>query len=227
MRCAARQLDRTVRVAGDGGAGPSGRAATAGRGDRAAAAGGRGVRPDRFPGQAALAGRLRQRHTELQRGRSAGFWRITVAAGGADQASAARVAGLLCASTRLDALPYALNPAPGSPPGPGQPHADPDGDGVPGLPGLRRSTDLLAALARPPEAEVPGVRFAVRPEFDVTPETGLTGTESLAGIELGQVLDRNLMPAGPFARPGRVTQPACVRLRGDRSRQVADRPLPA
>ena len=163
------------------------------------------VSADRFPGQAALAGRLRQRHTELQRGRSAGFWRITVAAGGTDQASAARVAGLLCASTRLDALPYALNPAPGSPPGPDQPPADPDGDGIPGLPGCG-STDLLAALARPPEAEVPGVRFAVRPEFDVTPETGLTGTGltgsgPLAGIELGQVLDRNLMPAGPFAVP--------------------------
>jgi hypothetical protein len=170
------------------------------------------VSADRFPGQAALAGRLRQRHTELQRGRSAGFWRITVAAGGTDEASAARVAGLLCASTRLDTLPYALNPAPASPPRPDQPPADPDGDGIPGLPGCG-STDLLAALARPPEAEVPGVRFAVRPEFDVTPETGppgprLTttglgtwGRRAVVGIELGQVLDRNLMPAGPFDVP--------------------------
>ena len=159
------------------------------------------VSADRFPGQAALARRLRQRHTELQRGRSAGFWRITVAAGGTDPASAARVAGLLCASTRLDALPYALNPVPAPPSrsaGPGQLPAGPDGDGIPGLPGCG-STDLLAALARPPEAEVPGVRFAVRPEFDVTPEPALT--ETGASIELGQVLDRNLMPAGPFAVP--------------------------
>ena len=58
------------------------------------------------------------------------------------------------------------------------------------------STALLAALVRPPEAEVPGVRFALRPDFDVTPEVS-AGTRC-GGIQLGEVLDRNLMPAGPF-----------------------------
>ena len=67
---------------------------------------------DRFPGQAALAQRLGLRYAELQRGGSAGFWRITFLAGGTDAASAARVAGLLCAAADLDGLPYALSPAP-------------------------------------------------------------------------------------------------------------------
>jgi hypothetical protein len=104
------------------------------------------VSADRFPGQAAEARRLQQRHTELQRGGTAGFWRITVAAGGSDEASAARVAGLLCAATRLTGLPYALSPLPvptPRSPGPGQPVPDPSLSGC-------GSTELLAALARPP-----------------------------------------------------------------------------
>jgi hypothetical protein len=40
---------------------------------------------DRFPERAVEARRLKERHAELQRGGSGGFWRITVAAGGADE----------------------------------------------------------------------------------------------------------------------------------------------
>ena len=56
------------------------------------------------------------------------------------------------------------------------------------------STQFLAALARPPESEVPGVRLALRPDFDVTPERAAGGQPDGAkpGIELGQILDRNL-----------------------------------
>jgi uncharacterized protein len=156
---------------------------------------------DRFPERAAQARRLKERQAEFQRGGSAGFWRITLAAGGADPASAARVAGLLCASTDLSGLPYVLSPVPPLPPArspgsPGSPAA-PGGDGVPAAP-FYGSTRFLAALAQPPEAEVPGVRFALRPDFDVTPETA-GGEPGGFGVELGEVLDRNLMPAGPFA----------------------------
>ena len=70
---------------------------------------------DRFPERAAQGRRLRERHAELQRGMSTGFWRITVAAGGRDEPSAARIAGLLCASADLEGLPYALSPAPFGP----------------------------------------------------------------------------------------------------------------
>ncbi len=177
---------------------------------------------DRFPERAAQARRLKQRHAELQRGVSTGFWRITIVAGGGDEASAARVAGLFCASADLSGLPYALCPAPGpgsalapgggpgngpgSRPGarPGPPPAaalEPGGDAVPASP-FYGSGELLAAIARPPEAEVPGVRLALRPEFDVTPELPAAGAAGgTPGIELGEVLDRNLRPAGPLVLP--------------------------
>ena len=45
----------------------------------------------------------------------------------------------------------------------------PGGDATPASP-FYGSTELLAALARPPEPEVPGIRLALRPDFDVTPE---------------------------------------------------------
>ncbi|HVT66145.1 MAG TPA: ATP-binding protein [Trebonia sp.] len=152
---------------------------------------------ERFPERVVEARRLKERHAELRRGVSGGFWRISLTVGAADEASAARVAGLLCASVDLAGLPYALSPAPvprsGSSAGAA---GEPGGDGVARTP-FYGSTALLAALARPPEAEVPGVRLALRPEFDVTPETSAAGPD--AGIALGEVLDRNLMPAGPFA----------------------------
>ena len=130
---------------------------------------------DRFPERAVQARRLKERHAELQRGLSTGCWRITIAAGGQDGPSAARVAGLLCASADLDGLPYALSPAPfGAGDGPGSQASatsltsltsvpsltsvtEPGGDAVAASP-FYGSTMLLAALARPPEAEVPGVR---------------------------------------------------------------------
>ena len=182
----------------------------AGRRERIAAAS-----ADRFPEREAQARRLKERHAELQRGVSEGFWRIRVAVGAADEASAARVAGLFCAATDLGGLPYALSPAlvprpeafearrtPGAPAAPGIPGArvataEPGGDGRPAAP-FCGSTALLAALVRPPEKEVPGVRFALRPDFDVTPEVPADEPRT-GGIRLGEVLDRNLMPAGPFS----------------------------
>jgi len=146
---------------------------------------------DRFPEREAEARRLKERQAELRRGVSEGFWRIRIAVGAADPASAARVAGLFCAATDLAGLPYALSPVP-----------------VPGseVP-FYGSTALLAALVRPPEREVPGVRFALRPDFDVTPEapagepaySGDAAGGKVGGIHLGEVLDGNLMPAGPFS----------------------------
>ena len=41
---------------------------------------------------------------------------------------------------------------------------------------------------------MPGVRLALRPQFDVSPELAAQGP----GVEIGHVLDRNLVPAGPF-----------------------------
>ena len=106
------------------------------------------------------------------------------------------MAGLFCASAGLDGLPYALSPA--APDDRDEDQADmPGGDATPASP-FCGSTELLAALARPPDAEVPGVRLALRPDFDVTPEAPAPpeSAEADGGIPLGEVLDRNMMPAG-------------------------------
>jgi DNA helicase HerA-like ATPase len=157
---------------------------------------------DRFPERAAQAQRLKQRQAELQRGVSAGLWRITIAAGGPDAAAAARVAGLLCASVDLAGLPYALCPAPPEQGNPRGSELEPGGEAVPAAP-FYGSSELLAAIARPPATEVPGVRLALRAEFDVTPERPAEETTAGGppGIELGEVLDRNLRPAGPLVLP--------------------------
>jgi len=151
---------------------------------------------DRFPERAAQARRLAERHAELQRGFSAGFWRIRALAGGCDDPGAARVAGLFCASVPLTGLPYALSPAPAGPPVEldTADAAHPGGDAIPASP-FSGSTELLATLARPPRSEIPGIRLTLRPDFDVTPE--VTGP----AIHLGDILDRNRMAAGPFVLP--------------------------
>ncbi len=151
---------------------------------------------DRFPEREAQARRLKERHAELRRGVSEGFWRIRVAVGAADEVSAARLAGLFCAVTDLGGLPYALSPRAPHVPG-ARAAAEPGGDGAAAAP-FCGSTALMAALARPPEREVPGVRFALRPDFDVTPEAP-PGEPGSGGVPLGEVLDRNLMAAGPFS----------------------------
>ncbi len=97
---------------------------------------------------------------------------------------------------------------PGTPPAPPRAGAGngpaPDSDHpVPEFP-CAGSSRLLAALARPPEREVPGIRFTLRPGFDVTPETGLAPGDADAadgGVALGEVLDGNRIPGGTLTLP--------------------------
>jgi len=166
---------------------------------------------DRFPERAVVARRLHMRHAELRKGISVGLWRVRLAAGGADPDAASRVAGLICASADLADLPYAIAPAGGGAasgvasragslrelmddPGPVADQAD--GDTAPGYP-FYASTELVAAIARPPEHEVPGVRLALGPDFDVTPEPA----PERESVELGEILDRSRRPAGPLVLP--------------------------
>jgi uncharacterized protein len=157
---------------------------------------------ERFPERAVEARRLHLRHAELRKSASTGLWRVRLAAGGTDPDAAARVAALVCASADLAGLPYAVAPAGGdardlrelmqdpSPPSAG-------GDAALSYP-CYGGTELVAALARPPEREVPGVRLALRPDFDVTQEPAAARREVIA---VGQVLDRNRRPAGPLVLP--------------------------
>jgi DNA helicase HerA-like ATPase len=67
----------------------------------------------------------------------------------------------------------------------------------------------VAALARPPARELPGIRFVLRPDFDVTPETMALPGDGWAGeitgsdpaVPVGTVLDWNRVPAGELAVP--------------------------
>jgi uncharacterized protein len=153
---------------------------------------------------------------------------------------------LMCASAGLDGLPYALAPGPGCaglgetlegafaaghvlaadprlPPGPPLPRPrtrdDPD-TWAPAWP-FDASSRLVAVLARSPARELPGIRFVLRPEFDVTPEpaviSGNGRREGAAGsdpaVPLGIVLDWNRIPAGVLAVPWLVVEPAKAEYR--------------
>jgi hypothetical protein len=149
----------------------------------------------------ALRRRLRLRHAELRRGMSTGLWRVRMVAGGSDCDAASRVAGLVCASAGLGGLPYAIAPVPGSAGSLRELLEDPaadaqDGDAILGSP-LMASTELVAALARPPGREIPGVRLVSRPDFDVTQEP----VAQREVITVGEVLDRSRRRAGRLVLP--------------------------
>src|SRR5215813_7795624 len=158
---------------------------------------------DRFPGRATAARRLSLRHGEMRKGVSSGMWRIWLLAGGADAEAAARVAGLVCASADLSGLPYAISPDGHAARGLREALEDTDaaeppagGDAVAAHP-FCASSELVAALCRPPEREMPGIRLPLRPDFDVTQETA----PGRAAISVGEILDRNRRPAGPLTLP--------------------------
>ncbi|TDD74591.1 ATP-binding protein [Actinomadura darangshiensis] len=127
------------------------------------------------PEESVTAVRMEKRHRELRQSATSGLWRVHLLAGAATPQAASRVAALVCASADLGRLPYALVPGAAGP--------------------FEASTQLVAALARPPVREVAGVRFVMRPEFDVTPESPDTG------VRLGRVLDRNRRDVGPLSLP--------------------------
>ena len=88
-----------------------------------------------------------------------------------------------------------------------------DSDASGGQIPFRATADLAAALVRPPEAELPGLRVVAAPLFDTTLESD---SEPGGHVELGVVLDRFLRPRRAAHRqPGNV-EPAYVRLRGHR-----------
>jgi uncharacterized protein len=87
-------------------------------------------------------------------------------------------------------------PAPAAPPSAEDPWPSPQ----PAAP-FYASTALVAALARLPAREVPGLRMVLRPQFDLTPETAAPGAERADGgtVHLGDVLDWNRIPCGDLA----------------------------
>lgn len=134
--------------------------------------------------------RAEARYRELSRARSSGLWSVRVLVGGETAEDARAAAGLLCTASELDDLPYALVPGAELR---RMPAPDDLGDGA-----FTATTDLLAALTRPPGRELPGIRIVSPHRFDVTPEDVGDGP---AGFPLGDVLDRAHRCAGVLAVP--------------------------
>jgi DNA helicase HerA-like ATPase len=124
--------------------------------------------------------RKQARHRELSRALAGGGWRIRVLVGSVDPHGATTAAAMLCAASELDGLPYVLEPA-------GPPVTAPD----PQQATFTSGTELLAALSRPPERELPGLRLVEQHRFDVTPEQARDGA-----VRLGAVLDEGLVEVG-------------------------------
>lgn len=141
------------------------------------------------PENAVASVRFEHRHRELRQAVTSGLWRVHLLAGAANPQAAAQVAALVCASADLEWLPYALVPNP-----PVLAAGAIDAAVSP----FDASSQLVAALARPPVREIAGVRFSMRPEFDITPEPA---SQTAAGIALGWVLDRNRNPVSPLQLP--------------------------
>jgi uncharacterized protein len=151
------------------------------------------------PQSQVTARRAAGRHAELRQATATGLWSIRLLAGGGSPQEAAQVARLLCASLSLDGLPYALIRVPvygtlgematGE-------WAQDDTEGTLAEPRFpcAGSSRLLAALARTPEREVPGIRVVLRPGPEV-PEA------DPAGLKLGVVLDPVRRPTGILRLP--------------------------
>jgi uncharacterized protein len=134
--------------------------------------------------------RRQARYRELAQAETAGLWRVHVLVGGADEDAARRTAALLCSASELVRLPYTLRP--GADCGSFEKTLQ-DGydDGAFGASPFQATSELLAAIARPPSKELPGIRLVAPSTFDVTPESD-------GQLRLGMVLDEALEPIGPF-----------------------------
>lgn len=132
--------------------------------------------------------RKRGRHRELSRAQLDGTWRIRVIVGGVDPAAAVTTAAMLSAATELDGLPYVLD-AGDVPVVLGDALADPAA--------VVAGPELLVALTRPPDRELPGLRVVERHTFDLNQEVTVSGTAAQGpGLLLGDILDDAGSPAG-------------------------------
>ena len=139
--------------------------------------------------------RLEARYRELVRARAAGLWNVHVLVGGPSEDAVRRLAGLLCAGADLARLPYRL--VPHSTTGTFAEISESIVEGGTGDSPFRAPADLLAAIARPPDIELPGFRLTARPTFAVAADR----PASLGGVQLGTILDENLAPAGLLEIP--------------------------
>ncbi|MCM3885405.1 ATP-binding protein [Frankia sp. R82] len=149
--------------------------------------------------------RAENRHRELGRAAASGMWDVEILVGAASRASAFSVAALLCSASDLDDLPYTLRPlGPVSSLAGALAARTPVGSQASARSPFRAGAELLAALARPPARELPGITLVTPHTFDVTPEgPNRTGPADPSGqpgaVRLGDVLDAGWSPAGTLS----------------------------
>ncbi|MFD5650853.1 ATP-binding protein [Streptomyces sp. NPDC127039] len=153
--------------------------------------------------------RAEARHRELTRALATGVWSVRVLVGAERPGSALASAALLCGSGDLDDLPYVLVPTR---------HPMPFAEALtattpaaaasvasvpPGATPFVAPAELVAALARPPERELPGIRTVAPNRFDVTSDDTTQDTEqdseqgtAADGFPIGDILDESLSATG-------------------------------
>ncbi|MGW0252110.1 ATP-binding protein [Nocardia goodfellowii] len=141
--------------------------------------------PDRI-----AAARGESRYRELARARSPGVWAVHILVGGTNEHSTRLAAGLLCSASDLDDLPYVLSPTAETGSLTATWDTIIDSTSATDRSPFLASTELLAALARPPIHELPGIRAIEPATFDLTPE------RDDGEIDLGTILDNADQPAG-------------------------------
>ncbi|MER6531874.1 ATP-binding protein [Streptomyces sp. NPDC001508] len=147
--------------------------------------------------------RAEARYRELTRALATGVWNVRVLVGAERPESALASAALLCGSGDLDDLPYVLVPARRT-----APLAEAltaltpaaAGSGPPGATPFIAPAELVAALARPPERELPGIRTVAPNRFDVTSDDTAKSTAA-DGFLIGDILDESLSAAGRLHVP--------------------------
>ncbi|HWM01601.1 MAG TPA: ATP-binding protein [Actinophytocola sp.] len=136
--------------------------------------------------------RAEGRYRELSRAQTAGTWAVHVFVGGTDEHRVRSAAALLCSASDLDTLPYVLTPG-AEFAGFAEIWEKPvDNGGEDPRSPFTATSELIAAVARPPRRELPGIRMVEQPYFDLTPETE-------GDVHLGSVLDDADQPIGEFA----------------------------
>ncbi|MFJ9943655.1 ATP-binding protein [Streptomyces erythrochromogenes] len=140
--------------------------------------------------------RAEARYRELTRALATGVWNVRVLVGGHQPESALASAALLCGSGDLDDLPYVLVPARRPVPlAEALTAAGPQGAGSQGASPFIAPAELVAALARPPARELPGIRTVAPNRFDVTADDTGEDSDGSDGFLIGDILDESLSAA--------------------------------
>jgi DNA helicase HerA-like ATPase len=150
-----------------------------------------GQSPDRSETDKVQRQRLEAQFRDLTRAGLGGVWSVRVLVGATDGADARALASILCTAAERSITGYRLRPmtsAVGSISALGA--GGSFGEGALSYP-FTATVDLVAAVVRPPESELPGVRVVSPPGFDTTLE--LPGVDRPT-VEVGKVLDRHLRP---------------------------------